>query len=147
MLVYVFWDCRDDILPLSFCCVSLFLEICLRFLRFSSPAGGNKLQTCFLGSNSTFAAPSLRHRPHHYPHQEETEMPLQSQRWRNFCCCGWDFQWMQKMTKRTLTSDRYLCCCCNRNTHKAPQTTHICLGVFVLPSEKRNLLTCFELVC
>lgn len=63
------------------------VEICLWSLRFAVPAGSNKLQTCFLSSNPTFAAPSLRHRPYHYPHkqqQQQQKMPLQSWCWRNF---------------------------------------------------------------
>lgn len=39
-------------------------------LCFTVPTGSNKLQTCFLSSNSTFAAPSLRHRPYHYPRKQ-----------------------------------------------------------------------------
>lgn len=49
----------------------LFEKICLWSLRFAAPAGSNKPQTCFLGSNSTFAAPSLRQRPHHYSHKQQ----------------------------------------------------------------------------
>lgn len=43
----------------------------LRSLRFAVPAGSNKLQTCFLSSDSTFSAPSLRQRPYHYPHKQQ----------------------------------------------------------------------------
>ena len=42
-------------------------------LCFAVPTGSNKLQTCFLSSNSTFAAPSLRHRPYHYPHKQQQQ--------------------------------------------------------------------------
>lgn len=49
------------------------VEICLWSLRFAVPAGSNKLQTCFLSSNPTFAAPSLRHRPYHYPHKQQQQ--------------------------------------------------------------------------
>lgn len=52
------------------------VEIRPRPLRFAVPAGSNKLQTCFLSSNSTFAAPSLRHRPYHYPHKQQKKKCL-----------------------------------------------------------------------
>lgn len=93
MVVNVFGDRIDAILcsnvssyQLGYSCCVFFLffffcgqnaEICLWSLRFAVPAGSNKLQTCFLSSNSTSAAPSLRHRPYDYP-RDQQKMPLQS---------------------------------------------------------------------
>lgn len=101
------------------CCFLLFfgqkVEICLRSLGFAVPAGSNKLQTCFPGSNSTFAAPSLRHRPYHYPHKQQKCLCNLSAG-RNFSSCllsagsirhlcGRDLHWMHKSTKKIHTCD------------------------------------------
>lgn len=76
MVAYVFGDyilfkCILISTGLFQLCSFLPVEICLWSLRFAVPAGNNKLQTCFLSSNPTFAAPSLWHRPYHYPLKQQ----------------------------------------------------------------------------
>lgn len=89
------------------------VEICLRFLRFAVPAGNNKLQTCFLSSNPTFAAPSLWHRPYHYPLKQQKCFcnlgvggisPAVSSSAASFRHhCGGGFHWLHKNTKEKST--------------------------------------------
>lgn len=67
------------------------------------PAGCNKQQTCFSSSNSTFAAPSLWHRPYHYPHKQQKYLCNLTVEGISPAFCqplsGRDLHWMHKMTK------------------------------------------------
>lgn len=81
--------------PLDFISLGQNVKIHLRCLRFAAPEGSNKLWTCFLSSVSTFSAPSLRQRPHHYPHKQQ-KMPQQ------FLCCGYFFPIAVRLSIRDL---------------------------------------------